>query len=166
MNHAILVELQFFATSVFWGMILLILYDVLRIVRRIIKHNVILVGMQDIIYWIICSILIFHMMYQQNDGIIRGFSIMAMLIGMMLYHNLISDKFVDLVSKSINKILNFIQKLIMLLFKPFIFTFHKILRLITWIFKKLKKLLHYFINTLKKIWKSIKINVLVKEKGD
>lgn len=166
MNHAILVELQFFATSVFWGMILLILYDVLRIVRRIIKHNVILVGMQDIIYWIICSILIFHMMYQQNDGIIRGFSIMAMLIGMMLYHNLISDKFVDLVSKSINKILNLIKKFIILLFKPFIVTFNKIIKIITWIFKKLKKLLHYFIKTLKKIWKSIKINVLVKEKGD
>ena len=166
MNDAIWLELRFFGASVLWGMFLLIIYDMLRIIRRIVKHNSIIVGIQDVFYWVICSILIFRMMYKQNDGIIRGFAILAMLIGMIIYHYGISNGFVNLVSNCINKILSIIGNTILLILKPFIYIFMKILKILTWIFKKLKKLLNYLIKILKNIWKSSKITVSDEEKGD
>jgi spore cortex biosynthesis protein YabQ len=166
MNDAIWLELRFFGASVLWGMFLLVIYDMLRIIRRIVKHNSIIVGIQDVFYWVICSILIFRMMYKQNDGIIRGFAILAMLIGMIIYHCGISNWLVNLVSNCINKILSIIGNTILLILKPFIYIFMKILKILTWIFKKLKKLLNYLIKILKNIWKSSKITVSDEEKGD
>jgi spore cortex biosynthesis protein YabQ len=166
MNNAIFYELRFFGASILWGIILLILYDFLRIFRRIVKHNSIIVGMQDIIYWVISSILIFRMMYQQNDGVIRGFSILAMLLGMILYHNLISDKLVKIIADSINGIFSFIGKILYFILRPFIFLFKKILKILSWFLDKLKKLFNYLIKILKKIFKSSKITVSEEEKGD
>ncbi|MDF2608985.1 MAG: hypothetical protein K0R92_459 [Lachnospiraceae bacterium] len=166
MNEAIFLELRFFGASILWGIILLIIYDFLRIIRRIVKHNSIMIGMQDIIYWLICSILIFRMMYQQNDGIIRGFSILAILLGMIFYHYTISDRLVNLISNSINAILEFICKVLRFICSPFIFLFKKILKILSWVFGKLKKLFNYFIKILKKIFKSSKITVSEEEKGD
>jgi hypothetical protein len=125
-----------------------------------------MIGMQDIIYWLICSILIFRMMYQQNDGIIRGFSILAILLGMIFYHYTISDRLVNLISNSINAILEFICKVLRFICSPFIFLFKKILKILSWVFGKLKKLFNYFIKILKKIFKSSKITVSEEEKGD
>lgn len=166
MNGAIMIELRFFGASIFWGMLLLIIYDSIRILRRIVKHNEFFVGIQDILYWVTCSLLIFHMMYQQNDGIIRGFSILGMLLGMLGYHTVLSDFLVKVLSSIINKIINFFVRIIWIILKPIRFLLQKLGYLIIGIFKKFKKIIHYLLNTLKKMWKSDKITVSENEKGD
>ncbi|WMJ90558.1 spore cortex biosynthesis protein YabQ [Anaerocolumna sp. MB42-C2] len=166
MNDAIMVELRFFGTSVLWGVILLILYDLLRIFRRVIIHNGFFVAFEDLIYWVISSLLIFHMMYQQNNGIIRGFAILAMLIGMTLYHSVFSELFVNTISTLLNEIINLIWKLIVLILRPFRFIFRKIKSLFVWIFLKIKKFIQFLGKSLKKLNKSSKIAVSDNEKGD
>lgn len=157
MNDAILVELRFFWTSVLWGMLLLVIYDVLRILRRVIIHNSFFVSVEDILYWVISSLLIFHMMYQQNNGIIRGFAILAMLLGMLFYHVCASDTLVELISGIINKIIELIEKFISILLWPFKFLFLKLFKLISWIFSKIKKLVIHLLKPLKNIRKSSKM---------
>lgn len=170
MNEAIIVELRFFFTSVIWGMVLLIIYDVLRILRRVIKHNAFVISIQDIIYWVVSSVLIFHMMYNQNNGIIRGFAILAMLLGMIIYHIIFSDFLVDGISGIINKVIStiykIIRKIIHILLSPFRFIGKKLMIFFRFIFKKLKKLGRFILNRLKKIRKSDKIAVSDNEKGD
>ncbi len=166
MNDAIMIELRFFLTSMLWGILLLIIYDLLRILRRVVKYNTFFIAIQDILYWVICSVLIFLMMYRQNNGIIRGFSILAMLIGMLVYHAVISDFLVNVISGILNKIISIIGKLITLIFKPIKFIFNKIGKLCSWLLLRIKKLIHYLLKTLKNIWKSSKISVSDNEKGD
>ncbi|QHQ60491.1 spore cortex biosynthesis protein YabQ [Anaerocolumna sedimenticola] len=166
MNDAIMVELRFFGTSVLWGIILLILYDVLRIFRRVIIHNGFFIAFEDLIYWVVSSLLIFHMMYQQNNGIIRGFAILAMLIGMILYHSVFSELFVNTISTLLNQIINLTWKLFALILRPFRFIFRKIKRLFMWIFSKIKKFIQFLFKSLKKLKKSSKITVSDNEKGD
>ncbi|WFR57187.1 spore cortex biosynthesis protein YabQ [Anaerocolumna sp. AGMB13025] len=166
MNKAILLELRFFGTSVMWGALLLVFYDVLRIIRRILAHNGFFIAFEDLLYWVISSLLIFHMMYQQNNGIIRGFSILAMLLGMLIYHSLLSELLVDLISGSINKVFALIGKLLTLIFKPVLFLFRKIKRIFVWIYNKIKKFNHFLLKSLKKILKSGKIAVTENEKSD
>lgn len=139
MNKDIIVELMFFLISILWGAIILLAYDCLRILRRLIKHKTLLIGIEDLIFWVASSIFIFSMIYRENDGIIRGFSIMGMALGMVAYHYIFSDLIVKLFTM-----------LIQYLLKPFGF-----------ILKKIKKIGLYLINfvliRLKKLHKSVRI---------
>ncbi len=105
MNASIAFELQFFLTSILWGSLIVFAYDFLRIIRKLIDHNVFFVSLEDLIFWVFTSVFIFSMLYKENNGIIRGFSIAAMLIGMIGYYYLFSDLFVNGVSKLIKFIM-------------------------------------------------------------
>lgn len=163
MNDGIMVELRFFCTCVFWGVLLLIFYDGLRIIRRIIFHNGFFVALEDLIYWTISGLLIFHMMYQQNDGIIRGFAILAMLLGMILYHESVSELLVDAISGIFNKMTGFIWKVIKTVLRPLKYLLSIIKRIFVWIISKIKKFIFFLLKILKKIRKSSKISVSEKE---
>jgi spore cortex biosynthesis protein YabQ len=152
--------------SMIWGMLLIVFYDLLRIFRRVIKHNVFFIAIEDIIYWAICSILIFRMMYVQNNGIIRGFSILAMLLGMLIFHNAISDFFVNIISVLIHKLFHFIGMILNTIFRPFYFILKKIRKVVLWVFRKIKKVKNNILLPLKKIRKSSKMAVSDDEKGD
>jgi len=155
-------ELRLFLASVIWGMILVVSYDCLRIFRRVIKHNKIWVGSEDVLYWIISGILIFKMMYQMNDGAIRGFAIVGMVIGMVLYHYSISEWVVRNFSLGITKCIGAGKKVIKFITKPILwFT-----RRFCWFFGYLNKIfnrpLRFVRKSLKKIWKQVKIAVVKK----
>ena len=120
MNEAILIELRFFIVSIMWGGLILIIYDCLRIFRHVIKHKKFFIAVEDIVYWVVCSFLIFQMMYKQNNGIIRAFSILGMLIGMLIYHWTLSELLVEGISYLLKKIINFIFLIISFVLKPFL----------------------------------------------
>ncbi|MBH1940737.1 spore cortex biosynthesis protein YabQ [Mobilitalea sibirica] len=146
MNIAITVELQFFLISILWGVILLFAYDILRVIRRLIKHNSFFLAFEDLIFWVIASVFIFAMLYVKNNGIIRGFSVMGMGIGMVVYHYILSDWMV----KTVTKLIYILLKPIKLLMKQL----HRILRLIK---LKVMKIIRFLLIRLKKRTKSAKI---------
>jgi spore cortex biosynthesis protein YabQ len=146
MNKAISVELQFFLISILWGSILLLVYDCLRILRRIVKHNGFFVALEDLIFWVVSSVFIFAMIYKENDGIIRGFSVMGMGIGMVLYHFILSELLVEAVTKLIHTLL-----------RPFAFILKQIRRMLRFILSGFKKQAGFLLLRLKRLAKSVKI---------
>jgi spore cortex biosynthesis protein YabQ len=86
MNSAITTQLEFFLVSTLWGAIILFVYDGFRILRRVVKQNEIIIALEDLVFWVFAGVFIFAMMYHLNDGIIRGYSVMGMTIGMLLYN--------------------------------------------------------------------------------
>lgn len=170
MSEIIGLQVKFFLASIASGIIMLIVYDTIRIFRRIIKHSRIAVGIEDVIFWVLSSLFIFVMMYIQNNGIIRGFSIMGMLLGMIMYNQLLSKHIVNGISAFIHWIIKLIKKIISILFTPFRFILKKLKRLFGFIFRKLgrhiKKLLHIIkklgklvIKALKNLLKTFKISI-------
>ncbi len=146
MNEAITVELQFFLISILWGAIILMVYDILRILRRLIPHNSIFLALEDLIFWVLTSLFIFAMIYTMNNGTIRGFSVMGMGIGMTLYHFIFSDFFVKWVTKAL-----------LLLLRPISLLIGRIRKVLAFVVSKLKKVfaaVHYRLN---KSTKSVKI---------
>lgn len=155
-------EVKLFLASIVWGIILVVLYDGLRIIRRVIKHNRFIAAIGDIIYWSVSAILIFRMMYRINDGGIRGFAIMGMLLGMVLYHYSVSDFLVYMIAKGIYKGESIIVKVFKFIMKPFIWCFRRskwFLGFFTKIFHKPAKAGR---KSLKKLWKQVKIAVVKK----
>jgi len=152
MNHAITLELQFFLLSILWGGVLLLVYDIFRIIRRIISHDSFIIAVEDLLYWVAAGLSIFILMYKENNGIIRGFSIMGMLIGMVLYHNIISGFLVKLVTKFIR-----------ILLLPFSKALKQIRKLIGYLFKKQKMVINFILRRLKKWNKSVRIALDMKK---
>lgn len=108
MSEGIVFELQFFFQAFLWGILMMILYDGLRLFRRLVSHSVLAVAIEDILYWIVCGLLIFRMLYLENSGAIRGFAILAVVLGMLLY--LQFEKFLRKIRK---KLQNSVRALIM-----------------------------------------------------
>lgn len=104
MNH----ELLFFFQSILWGALLLFFYDVLRIGRRLFPREAVFVSIEDLIYWPLAGVFLFGRMYQANQGKIRGYAIVALILGMAIYGGTISRKFVDGAVKILRIPMNFV----------------------------------------------------------
>ena len=72
MSPEIELEICFLFHSFLMGILITVLYDVLRIVRRIIPHNIVAVSLEDFLYWIFCSILVFLMLIRKITGYCVG----------------------------------------------------------------------------------------------
>lgn len=148
MNEAITVELQFFLISILWGVLIILTYDILRILRRLIPHNAIVLAIEDIIFWVLASLFIFAMIYTMNNGTIRGFSVMGMGIGMTLYHFIFSELFVKWMTKAF-----------LLLLRPICILISRIKRVLKFVVSKLKKVFSKLYFQLKKTVKSVRITL-------
>ena len=139
MNTMIIMELRFFLMSVLCGVILLVIYDCLRIFRKVIEHDSVWISIEDILYWVFSAVLIFRMMYEMNNGIIRGFSMAGVLLGMIIYKYSISEYVVKGISFVLIQVKKFIMKLIHLLLKPLGFVKKKVIQLLKAIAKVVRK---------------------------
>ena len=117
MNH----ELLMFCHSLFTGILLLVIYDVLRILRKVFPHRSCFVSAEDLIYWMGSGILIFMEMYRQNQGIVRTYIFAGTLVGMVVYHFTVSSLFVRFTAK----ILEIPVKYLFFLTKRLIFSYRR-----------------------------------------
>lgn len=98
-------------TSLFWGMILAGEYDCIRIFRRIIKHRKVwTIAVEDILYWTNAGITVFCVIYELNDGIVRGFSVAGFIVGAVIYRFSFGLFFVKYISKLILFVLKPLKK--------------------------------------------------------
>lgn len=110
MGDFITQEVNVFLESAYYGMILGASYDVLRILRRIIKHKNFVVYIEDYIFWVVWGVILFALIFNYNDGDVRGYVFAAVVIGGILYEKSFSSFLVKYISLILNKILMFILK--------------------------------------------------------
>lgn len=103
-------ELVFLLISFALGEGLVMLYDVFRIFRKVVPHGVIWISVEDVLYWIVAALLIFGMIFQENDGLIRGFAIGGILLGMLFFNHFVSPFFIRSISGILKKILEILKK--------------------------------------------------------
>ena len=159
MSKSIGFEVQFFFVSVVWGVVLLIVYDFLRIFRRIIPHSWEFVAIEDLLFWITSGMLIFNMMYEQNNGIIRGFSIFGMTLGMLIYNHYISRGFVKETSSLLHKIFGLMVKVILFILRPLRWDFRRVKWILLFVQKRIVKFAMNLLKRLKKTFRTVKIAV-------
>lgn len=82
-------EWEFFLLSIRLGIKLALLYEGITIFRMLISHNHWIKNIEDLCYWIYAAALLFKLQYEQSNGVFRGFSVLGVSLGMMIYYNLI-----------------------------------------------------------------------------
>lgn len=130
-------EAQLFGISLLAGAGLFLLYDILRIIRRILPHGTVAVGIEDFFYWLVCTGVVFVMLYRENDGMVRGFALLGMAVGTVLYYLLLSRYVVSLHVFLLKSVLQLLHKVFGVLFAPVIRLGKKVGRFLK---KELKKL--------------------------
>ena len=140
------------------GVIIGLLFDIFRILRKSFKTSDIITIIEDILFWILTGFIILYSIFVFNNGEIRFFMFIGIFLGVMLYMLLLSRYIIKVsvtIISVVKKVLGFIFKILIfpiqsmykitknLLKKPIVFCFinlKKTIRQITTkIFKNKKK---------------------------
>lgn len=136
------------------GLLIGIIFDFFRILRKSFNHSNFITIIQDLIFFIITSILVIFVLFKYNNGVVRSYVIIGIFCGLLIYFGLFSKIFVK-----INvKIIEFIKSVFSFLLKIVLYPF----KLIHILLKKtlLKPISFIFIN-IKKSFKNIFYNKFV-----
>ena len=85
-----------FAIFTLVGIIIGVLFDIFRILRKTIKTIDIVTYIEDIIFWLISGIIIIYTMYKFCDGQLRFFMIIGNVLGTTIYMLTISQYFIKI----------------------------------------------------------------------
>ncbi len=151
-SAGILKEADVLLAAFLMGALLLFVYDILRIVRRLVAHKTWVVGMEDLIFWIGSGLALFAMLYQENSGYIRGFVIGGVLLGMLLY-NLVLSTWVVAGSVFL------LKKILFILSRPLVWTARLLKKPMGFAGRKTKKFLRFYKKELQKVWKAVRIGI-------
>ena len=91
-------ELAAFLQAALAGNILYWIYCAIRVWRRILKHTLFWVSVEDVFYWIWTGIYLFLCIYRTSNGDIRWYFILGVCGGGLFTHNItnkISKKYID-----------------------------------------------------------------------
>lgn len=115
------------------GFILGVLYDVYRVSAGSIQLQRWTVSIFDIFYWLAATLIVFKMLYESNQGEVRLFVFIGLLLGAWFYFHYISTYTVTIVKrllKLIRRISAWIYRgLELLVFRP-VFFLYKIIRIL------------------------------------
>ena len=96
MSQDIIQEVTFFLHSVVMGVVITFVYDWFLILRKLIKHNMFWISFEDFLFWTACGLGVFYMLYRENNGVLRWFTVLGATFGMILYKLLASKIFVHI----------------------------------------------------------------------
>lgn len=151
-SNEILKEADVLLASFLTGMTLLFVYDLLRIMRRLISHKSWVTGAEDLLFWALSAVALFAMLYRENSGYIRGFAIGGVCLGMFIYNLLLS-------AWVVKASVFLLEKILFLVSRPLVWTARLFKKPVGHLKKMLKKVLRFFKKQLKKIWKAVKMGV-------
>lgn len=103
-----------------------ILYDLFRIIRKVIKHSNFFIHIEDIIYWILVTFIVFKFIISKNNGETRLFLIAGVMVGMVLYFYTLSIIFIN----SILSVLHIIEKVIKTVISIILFPVKLVIKII------------------------------------
>lgn len=118
MSGQIVEEGQFLLYCFLAGICITVVYDCLRIFRRVKRHGTAWIAFEDLIFWIAAALFLFYVLYKTNNGIIRWFSIAGAGVGMLIYKYVIGEHLVEIMSTVIKRILDVVSRFFKILFRP------------------------------------------------
>ena len=112
-------QLELFLIFITNGIIIGILFDIFRVLRKTFKTNDIVTYLEDILFWILTGIIVLYSIFTFNNGEMRLFMFLAIFIGAVIYLFLFSSYFIKINVTILNILKNIILKIIKIIEIPF-----------------------------------------------
>lgn len=91
------------------GIIISILFDVFRILRKVFKTPDFITYIEDIIFGVLAGVIIIYSIFKFNNGEIRSYLFVGIILGILFYLFTLSKMFI----KFGDKILTFLKKILL-----------------------------------------------------
>ena len=84
------------------GILIGLLFDLFRISRKVIKTNNLATYVEDILFWILTGLIILYSIFVFNNGELRLFMFLGIILGAFIYMLFISSYFIKINMKIVN----------------------------------------------------------------
>ena len=81
MNFSVSHELFVLLQSALAGVLIAFVFDIFRIVRNKVTTGVFLSSVQDVLFWILATLIMFFFIYFANKGALRFYQFMGAILG-------------------------------------------------------------------------------------
>ena len=105
-------ELRKIGMSALLGATLACAYDFFRIIRVAFRHNTVALSTEDLIFFICITFPVFGFLLEINNGVFRGYLILGVLLGFMMYRETIGRFVVWLLGNFLGKIRKIVIKVL------------------------------------------------------
>ena len=119
MDNTIHSQGYIFLATVYGGIIIGFLYDLYRIFRYFFKPKKIAAFFEDLIFWIIISLIAVFVLIFSNWGELRAYEFLGFLFGAVLYHKLLSKIVITILVKVVKIIIKILKYLLNTILYPF-----------------------------------------------
>ena len=150
-------QVKLFLLTILIGIITGFIYDLIKTLRKIVNHNNFFVQCEDLLFWVLVSTGIFFIMLNKNSGQIRGFCIIGVFTGMLLYGILFSSIVLKISVGTTNFLIKVMVNSIRIMFFPIRLLMKILSGPLSFIKKNLHALNQYIKIKLKRALDSIKI---------
>ena len=136
MDNTIAMQLYSLLIFTISGVAIGIFFDIFRILRKTFKTPDIITYIEDTIFWICTGIFFLFLLFKFNNGVIRNYVIIGIIMGVVIYILTISKYFIN-----INvTIINFFKKILLYPIKLICGILSKILKPFSFIVINMNKL--------------------------
>lgn len=118
-------EIVIFSSSLLSGVIIGVIYDMLRRIKRLLGCSSLLVDIGDVITFLMLSLCAYYAVYIINDGKIRWYEIFGIFSGFFMYMSTLSPyviRFFVTFERVIKRILMFAKKILSPVIRLFLWT--------------------------------------------
>lgn len=134
-------QLYVFLTMVLTGAGAGMLFDLFRVIRASFHTRALSVNLFDLLYWLVMSISVFLILFMVNNGELRWYEVIGLVLGCVIYFLSLSALF----QRVIKTLLRFFAKIFLTIFKivltPAVFLYKMIKRPLFWVISKIRRLL-------------------------
>lgn len=102
-------NIDYFLWSLITGLSLAVIYDLIKLTRKMIKTKDILINVEDILFLFLAGVICVAEAYIINNGVIRIYSLLTEIAGFFLYRLIVGERLV-----------NFVFRVITFIAKPFV----------------------------------------------
>ncbi len=143
-------QINVFLLCVGIGLLAGFVYDIFKIIRKSFRHKNVYIQIEDFMYWIIVTFTSFLILLHKNNGAIRMYGIIGLLIGYVINETLVSKWTVEIGVRFVTYVLIFIKQLIKIVMFPIRVLLKIFKKPMYFVAKKSKKKIYATKNMLKK----------------
>lgn len=111
-------QVNVFLCTVAGGILIGIIYDFFRVLRKFFRTGSVAAFFEDIIFWIVVSLVLFFTLYISNDGEVRFYIFVGAAIGAALYFLTASPVLVNFMVAAVNFVHSCLKIVFKALFLP------------------------------------------------
>lgn len=134
-------ELYIFLSTAAAGCCIGLLYDLFRVLRGRMQAEGLFADIQDIIFWLVSAGITFYVIFITNDGRIRWFEFLGLILGLVLYFFSISRLLRRLIDWFIRFLIKFFLLCLKIILTPLLFLYNIISKPIGWIWRCIRRLM-------------------------